>query len=258
MFGRLRTARAEVGARFYDAIRPIQSRRHRGTGVQCPLCGSEFDRWMLSPGDGVTEMCWACHSYPRHRVLWLFFAHHPELLGEIGSLLHFAPERSLRAKFEAQGLAHYETADIRRDRAHLQLDITHMPSLPDASFDAILCSHVLEHVADDRAAMSELHRILTPGGWAIVMVPIDPERDGTYEDTSIVSPLERERAFWQNDHVRLYALDIMTRLEQAGFGVMRIAWAQEVGAEDIVRLGLSERDEIFLCTKAAGEALPGA
>jgi len=66
-------------------------------------------------------------------------------------------------------------------------------------------SHVLEHITDDRAAMRELRRILRPGGWAIVMVPIEHGRTTTYEDPSITTPEERERAYWQSDHVRLYA-----------------------------------------------------
>jgi SAM-dependent methyltransferase len=249
----LTKVRSEVGAVFYDAIRPVEAWRHRGGAVHCPLCSATFDRWMLSPGNRTSQMCWSCHSYPRHRALWMFMDTHPELLANVRSLLHFAPERSLRRKLEQLSELRYETADIRRGRANLQLDITDMRSeLGSSSFDAILCSHVLEHVDDDRAAMREMHRVLKPGGWAIVMVPIDFEREHTYEDASIVKPADRERAFWQNDHVRLYALDVANRLEDVGFSVDRLPWTAEIEPAAATRFGLSEADQIFLCVKAAG------
>ena len=72
------------------------------------------------------------------------------------------------------------------------------------SFDVLFCSHVLEHVRDDRKAMSEMFRVLKPGGWAVIQVPIATHR--TIEDPSITDPRERERLYCQSDHVRLYGL----------------------------------------------------
>ena len=57
---------------------------------------------------------------------------------------------------------------------------------PDESFDVIYCSHVLEHVPDDRKAMREFPRVLKRGGWAILLVPINAGK--TYEDASITEP----------------------------------------------------------------------
>jgi SAM-dependent methyltransferase len=42
---------------------------------------------------------------------------------------------------------------------------------PDSSFDLILSHEVLEHVLDDRQAMSEMARVLKPGGRAVIFVP---------------------------------------------------------------------------------------
>ena len=49
-------------------------------------------------------------------------------------------------------------------------DITNIPE-PDASFDAIMCIEVLEHVPDPVAALRELSRLLKPGGTIILTAP---------------------------------------------------------------------------------------
>ena len=119
--------------------------------------------------------------------------------------------------------------------------------LPDAAFDATICSHVLEHVEDDAVAMRELRRVLVPGGWAIVMVPLDLSRASTYEDASKVTPEERRAAFWQHDHVRLYGRDLGDRLAGAGFEVTVITPAELVGPELATRYGLMPEERVFLC-----------
>ncbi len=110
----------------------------------------------------------------------------------------------------------YVTADLNDPSVDVRMDITNIP-YSDCEFDVIVCSHVLEHVSDDRKAISELFRILKPGGWALLLVPIDPSRKETFEDPTITSPEERLHYFWQEDHVRLYGLDYRDRLEAAGF-----------------------------------------
>jgi hypothetical protein len=104
-------------------------------------------------------------------------------------------------------------------------------------------------VEDDRTAMRELHRVTAPGGWTIVMVPIDAGRTATYEDPEVRTPAQRERAYWQSDHVRLYAPDIAGRLGEAGFTVTRERFALELGPEAAARYGCIEQDEIYLCRK---------
>jgi len=122
--------------------------------------------------------------------------------------------------------------------------------MADASFDVILCSHVLEHVHDDQRAMRELFRILRPGGWAMIQVPISSKP--TFEDPSITEPAERERVFWQADHVRLYGLDIADRLLEAGFEVETVFGDQLVASDQLVRTGIYPRDLVFLCGKRQG------
>jgi ubiquinone/menaquinone biosynthesis C-methylase UbiE len=130
------------------------------------------------------------------------------------------------------------------------VDLTAL-DLPDASFDAVLCSHVLEHVEDDAAAMRELARVTAPGGWCLVMVPLDLHREATYEGPTITSPEQRLQHFLQRDHVRLYAPDIGDRLSLASFDVERVRLERELGAETVRRCRLSEADDIWLCRPAA-------
>ena len=87
--------------------------------------------------------------------------------------------------------------------------------LADGSVDVVICNHIMEHVADDRRAMRELHRVLKPGGWGIVLSPVDRDYEQTYEDDSITDPDERTRIFGQYDHRRIYGADYADRLRQA-------------------------------------------
>jgi ubiquinone/menaquinone biosynthesis C-methylase UbiE len=129
------------------------------------------------------------------------------------------------------------------------MDVTQI-CFADDSFDAILCIHVLEHVQQDRQALHELHRVLKPGGWGLLDVPMDDTRQATLEDPRITSPLDRERHFGQHDHVRAYGLDYYDRVAQAGFRVRRDRFAAELDPARVARHGIEIRD-ICLVTKAA-------
>ena len=221
---------------------------HRGDQVLCTICRHHFTRFR-DDWNRANALCWRCGSHERHRAQWLILQRRPELLRDARSLLHFAPEWALRHQFERLTHLRYVTADLQQPDVDLHLDITAL-DLPDASFDAVLCSHVLEHIVDDQAAMRELHRITARGGWCMVMVPLDLTRDRTYEDRSIVAPDERELAFWQHDHVRLYAPDIGERLAAAGFRVERIRPSGEFDEETMRRCRILDADDVWLCRAA--------
>jgi SAM-dependent methyltransferase len=110
----------------------------------------------------------------------------------------------------------YVAGDLDARFADRRIDVTAL-EFPDGTFDAILCNHVLEHVRDDRRAMSELRRVLRPGGWALLVPTIRNAR--TDEDPSVEDPDERTRRFGQHDHVRIYGWDYLERLDDAGFDV---------------------------------------
>jgi SAM-dependent methyltransferase len=220
---------------------------HRGDRVQCPLCGRRF-RHFMSAWNRPGAICWRCGAHERHRALWLHLERDPGLLAGVRSMLHVSPEWCLEHKLRERVGAGYVTSALEPGAADLALDLR-AAAAPDASFDAILCSHVLEHIDDDAAAMRELHRMLRPGGWAIVMVPIDHGRARTLEDPAIRTPQERERAYLQDDHVRLYALDVVDRLSAAGFSVARVTPAVDCGPAAAARHGLLDTDDVLICRK---------
>ena len=230
--------RAAVGVRAATV-------RHRGNAVTCPLCDIAFDRFK-DDWNRPNALCWRCGSQERHRAQWLFLERRPQLLRDARSLLHFSPEWCLRRRLQALAGLRYVTTDLDPAQdVDLRLDITAL-ELPDEAFDAVICSHVLEHVPDDAAAMRELRRITAPGGFTLVMVPLALDRAATYEDPSITAPDARRRAFLQHDHVRLYAPDIAGRLRDAGFDVEVVDMRAELG-EEAVRYGLLASDLVFLC-----------
>jgi len=185
--------------------------------------------------------CPRCGSYERVRALWLYLREETDLSRGSHRVLHFAPEPSIAAAIEAMPGVDYLSADITPGVAMEVVDITSIP-YPEDSFDAVICSHVLEHVPDDRRAMSEVFRALRPSGTAYFMQPVDFERAETYEDPSIVTPEARLRAFNQYNHVRVYGCDIRERLTGAGFEVTERRYTEELDSADRTRYALQDGD----------------
>ena len=226
-----------------DVHRRLRALALRGSDVECPCCGGCFRRFLEAPW-GTDRLCPRCGSRDRHRALWLWLRDRVRIGDRRLRLLHFAPESALERN--VRPLTDYVTADLDPGAAMVAADITRLP-FDDGSFDAILCIHVLEHVDDDRAAVAELRRVLAPGGWAVVMVPIDLGRAETHEDPSITSPEDRMREYWQHDHVRLYGRDLAERL-----GLEADEWVRGLGAEAHRRYGLFAQEDVFLLRKQEG------
>ncbi len=162
-------------------------------------------------------------------------------------MLHVAPERWFESRLRKRLGANYITADLSNPRATVKMDITDI-KYQDESFGVIYCSHVLEHVGDDRRAMREFHRVLKPNGWAILLVPITAEE--TFENPSIVEPKERLKTFGHEGHVRRYGSDYTDRLRDAGFKVEVTRVDDFIEKDDAIRMGLTrESGEIYYCTK---------
>lgn len=191
---------------------------YTGTNRFCPVCersARKFRTYGYIPR--LDARCPWCGALERHRFVFYYLKHQTDLFSrKARRLLHIAPEKTL-GKLIADAVGDgYLSADLVDPFAMVKMDITDI-QYPDASFDIIYCSHVLEHVPDDRKAMSEFFRVLAPGGWAILNVPITAEQ--TIEDPDEKDPAERLRRFGQADHVRRYGPDYIDRLREAGFDV---------------------------------------
>jgi SAM-dependent methyltransferase len=169
-------------------------------------------------------------------------------------LLHFAPEASFYRHFASNSKVEYFPVDLFPEEFEAsgmtvaRADITAIP-FPDNSFDVILCSHVLEHIPDDRLAMSELYRVLAPGGWGIFQVPIDYSRAMTYEDPSIVDPADRTLYFGQSDHVRWYGRDYPDRLRSVGFTVQEDDYIHTLPPATVAKYRLNRSELVYLGAK---------
>ena len=185
--GRLRPGTQD---RVMGALRPVL---WRGDNVECPICGGHFERFLPYWNRDYCR-CPRCDSHERHRALWLYLQRRTDLLTARHELLHLAPEPSIAEHLRARPNLGYVSADLDSPLAMLHFDIQDIP-FKAGTFDAVICGHVLTEVPDDRLAMREMKRVLQPGGWAIVMAAVEPDRAETYEDPSITDPEARRAAF---------------------------------------------------------------
>lgn len=226
---------------------PMRRRLSTGTERYCPICESHIRKFMPS-GVYPNSWCPVCYSSPRHRIVWLFLQSRTNLCEPSPKrMLHIAPELCLEHRFTQLAHIDYLSGDLHHPRAMVTMDITGI-QYPENTFDMIYCSHVLEHVPEDRKAMREFYRVLRPGGWAILMVPMADEP--TIEDPSITDPKERERLFGRHDHVRLYGPDFADRLREAGFAVSVVPPAEFVDPNRFDALGLRAHFNIHFCEKS--------
>ncbi len=167
--------------------------------------------------------CPYCYSADRDRMIIMFINMlHQKVKAGI-DFLEIAPSGALqRYLYKYWGESNLYTADLYMDDVDYSIDIQDMKSLGDRRFDFIVCSHVLEHVQDDRKAMRELNRVLAHNGLGIIIVPMDLNRTKTDEAWGL-SKEENIRRFGQEDHVRCYCKeDFILRLKESGFGVWEL------------------------------------
>jgi SAM-dependent methyltransferase len=247
-----------IPPRYFPMVQKLYRKicmlQYIGSRVYCPCCGSHFRRFIPyntgTPNDPRRNgWCPRCASLDRHRLLWLYLPNCTNIFRDRLRVLHFAPEPYFQKKLRASPNLDYTSADLNSSSAMVKLDITDIP-YAENTFDVVLCSHVLEHIPDGHKAMSELYRILKPGGWALLLVPLDAERAETFEDPDVVDPKERTRLFGQFDHVRVYGRDFKDRLEHAGFTVRQEFYARELDPVLAQRYQVLVELDMFYCTKS--------
>ncbi len=233
----------------FKKIAPIV---YKGDNVECPVCERSF-RKFLSYGSEVAQrdnvLCPYDLTLERHRLMWLYLKDHSNFLSaDKLDVLHIAPEQCFHKRFKAQKNLNYLTGDLFSPLADIHFDLHSIP-LEDNRFDVVFCNHVLEHVDDAHQCMSELYRVMKPGGWGIFQVPMDFLRDVTYEDASIVSPEDREKHFWQKDHVRLFGKDYPDWLRKAGFQVEEFIQQSNYSENLLDRYRLQKEEVLYIARK---------
>lgn len=231
-----------------------------GTRYRCPFCHSHLRK--LKPagidfnvlkelqvvGGGLREnsMCPVCNSIDRERLIFLYLKQF-NITSKKLTVLHVAPEANIKTFIELQENIDYTSADISAENVSMKMDITDI-YFPDNHFDIIICNHVLEHIIDDSKAISELFRVLKTKGLAILQIPFSLVLKETYENELITSQEERELAFGQNDHVRVYAKgDYISRLIKTGFSIEEFEWWNEASLYS--QYALLPHETLFLATK---------
>ena len=230
--------------------RPILSLTLRGDKYTDPIDGRKFKSFLPygyeNPRENVLSP--STLSLERHRLLWLYLKNETNFFTAPLKVVHFAPEQAFFRKFKNLKHLEYTTTDLNSPLADVKADICALP-FDDDSFDVILCNHVLEHIPDDRKALSELYRILKPSGWGIFQIPQDLKREVTFEDNSITDKKERAKIFGQYDHVRIYGRDYFDRLKEAGFIVKAVDYTATMTDAEIEKYRLAKGELIPLVSK---------
>ena len=218
--------------------------------VVCPCCGWRGRRFYdyIELGYSIPNAaCPQCDSHARHRAFHFWLRNEYHLETKRGVTLLFAPEKALAPVWDAAPHLRIYRADIEPTRnTDILVDLQRLPVADDTVY-LIWCHHVLEHIEDDRAAISELHRVLRPeAGELIVSVPM---KLGT-ETREYGFPDKRESGHW-----RAYGDDFADRLAESGLAVQAVDY--EMSPEDRRRYGVTP-ERFYLCRKTkAASAISG-
>ena len=231
-------------------LRPLIYLFFKGNNFTDPIDGKSYRKFLpygygkqrenaLSPGTLSLE---------RHRQMWLYLQNETDFFTKNYKVLHIAPEQEFLRKFKKMKNLDYISADLFSPIVDVKADILDLP-FEDESFDVIFCNHVLEHIEDDRKAMSELYRVMKKGGWGILQVPMKNSLEKTYEDFTITDPKERQKHFGQYDHVRWYGMDYFDRLKSVGFDAEANFYSQKFSDADIKKFGLNKNEILPIVRK---------
>jgi SAM-dependent methyltransferase len=206
----------------------------------CPCCGWRGSRFLPFLATGYIAfdtLCPQCDSSPRHRAHRIFYEQQLGFSKRKGKLLYFAPERNLAYFRDIPGLE-VKTSQYPDGDSDYHLDILDMP-FGEGEWDYIVCHRVIEHLKDDRAGMLAFHKILKPGGFAVISVPID----AAYKDSidyGKPNPLE-------NEHYYYYGTDFRGRIPEA-FEVDEFRFSDTFSPQQHDELALID-DWVFVCRK---------
>lgn len=141
----------------------------------------------------------------------------------------------------------YETADLYMQDVDFKIDIQNMESIEKDTYDLIICSHVLEHVENDRRALEEIKRILKEDGKCIFLVPVTLGYEEIDEAFGLSSE-ENWRRFGQGDHCRRYGKNALLDRLSEQFYVNQLGKAY-FGDDVFEQGGLTDTSTLYVLTK---------
>ena len=179
------------------------------SSAACVICG-----WRGSRFEGFAHCesarCPSCGSIARDRFLYHCFVQRVRWRQGL-AVLETSPRLGEDYRDVMASRMAYRASDFDQagHRTGLAIDLQDI-DLPDGSLDVILTPHVLEHIPDTARTLAELHRVLRPGGTALVQVPLlqpataAPVEPEYHEDRTLVH--------WR------FGVDLTERMRRAGFG----------------------------------------
>lgn len=223
---------------------------YSGNKFEDPISGKKYRKLLPYGRTIMRENALAPHSMSleRHRLIWLYLKSKTDFFVNPKKVLHIAPEYCFVKPFKKLKNLEYVTADLNSPWADVKMDVQNIP-FEESTFDVVLCNHVLEHVASDTKAMQEILRVLKPGGFAILQVPIDYNIETTLEDEKYNTPELREKYYQQRDHLRLYGRDYAQRLRNVGFAVIEDDFVKTLPKEQVTRYALPFNEILYICKK---------
>lgn len=234
----------------------------------CYCCGSQVDKFLPYRDGGFeitdylrllkvtgsdTENFWCpeCHCTDRDRHLFMYFdrlKYWPLLKGRT---LHIAPEQTIAQRILTLEPIEYVRGDLHPSNPDIiPLDISNL-NFSDNHFDFIICNHVLEHVRELNEGLSELFRVLKPGGIAILQTPYSDLLHRTIEDPGINTDELRLFFYCQEDHVRLFGKDLFEKIQLVGFCVSVVSHYEILPDLDHAVYGVNPEESLIKAHKQA-------
>jgi SAM-dependent methyltransferase len=239
-------------------------RTFRGQRRHCVACNRDVPAFIPFPGGWKSApalmsaldvigsdldhySCPRCGANDRERHLLLYLEQSGIFREAAGlQILHFAPEPAVERMITQRIPRKYVRADLFVVAPGMERIDLHAIPYPDGSFDVVIANHVLEHVADDARVLSEIRRVLRPGGTAVLQTPYSAVLSRTIEDPAVTSPESRLQLYGQADHVRLYGVDLFERIVAAGFRSRQSSHEGALPDVDAAVFGVN-RHEPFMC-----------
>jgi SAM-dependent methyltransferase len=242
---------------------------YAGDKYHCPVCNTDIayfkhlsfdvieklDKYqhalpffMLETLNIINYECPHCGAGDRDRLYAMYFDKNFAGSNKKYNLLDIAPS-PLKGYLKSRTYLNYRSADLYMPGVDDQVDLTDMNIYEEGKFDIFICSHVLEHIKEEKKAISELFRVLKPGGWGIAVVPINLALEDTVEDDKYVSEADRWKYYGQDDHVRMYSKKGFIRSLQAGGFKVSEYGIDYFGKEQFEKNGINPRSILYIVNK---------